>query len=328
MAETVTGSLPPVGGDTCPACGSAEAGLMFYAGDRLYATTPKRFAVIECQTCRLIRLSPRPAPSERPGHYPEDYWHVPEGEFGGHVLEAGSRLLLRDHVRFVERALERARVKGPVIDVGCGGGLFLKVLRERGHQGIGLDFALSAARAAWEFNEVPTVCGTLTSAPWRDGSAAAVTMFHVLQHLYEPASYLEAAHRLLQPGGCLIVQVPNAASWQFLLLGEDWRGLDVPRHIWNFRVRDLEILLDRSGFEVVRTKHFCLRDNAAFLATSLAPGLDPAVRRIRGVAETKGWKIVKDGLYAALTLLSLPLAIVEAACFAGGTVMVEARKKP
>ena len=58
---------------------------------------------------------------------------------------------------------------------------------------------------------------------------AAITMFHVLEHLYEPASYLDAAHKLLRPDGRLVVQVPNAACWQFLLFGERWNGIDVPR---------------------------------------------------------------------------------------------------
>lgn len=48
------------------------------------------------------------------------------------------------------------------------------------------------------------------------------------------------AHELLDPAGRLVVQVPNAASWQFLMFGEHWNGVDVPRHLWNFRVTDLE----------------------------------------------------------------------------------------
>ncbi len=108
-------------------------------------------------------------------------------------------------------------------------------------------------------------------------------MFHVLEHLYEPHAYMEAAHELLRPDGRLVIQVPNAASWQFLLLGENWSGLDVPRHLLTFRASDLEVLLDRCGFEAVRYKYFSLRDNPAGLATSLAPWLDPMARRVRGV---------------------------------------------
>jgi SAM-dependent methyltransferase len=237
------------------------------------------------------------------------------------------RFVLRDHVHFVTSALESCGEKGPVLDVGCGGGLFLRMLAERGWPVLGLDFSLGAAAVAWRSNGVPAVCGTLSRPPLPNGSCAAITMFHVLEHLFDPVAYLEAARDLLLPGGRLVVQVPNAACWQCLLLGENWSGIDVPRHLINFRARDLEILLDRCGFQVLRTKYFSLRDNPAGLATSLAPGLDPMARRVRRVSESSRRKLAKDLAYLALVLASLPFTMIEAACRSGSTVMIEARKK-
>ncbi len=214
------------------------------------------------------------------------------------------------------------------MDVGCGGGLFLEMLRERCRRPVaGLDFSLDAAHVAWRRSGVPAVCATLSRAPFAPGGCAAITMFHVLEHLYDPASYLDAAHQLLRPEGRLILQVPNAACWQFLLFGERWNGIDVPRHLIDFRLSDIETLLDHCGFEMVRTKHFSLRDNPAGMATSLAPLLDPMARRLREIRETPGRRLWKDLLYAALVASCLPFTILEAACRAGSTVMVEARKK-
>lgn len=317
---------PPV--ETCPACGNHETRLLFRASDRLYQMTEQEFQVVECRSCRLMRLSPRPNPAELRHYYPEGYWHVPGagGRFST-LIEKYRRLVLRDHVRFVERAIKSSGAEGMVLDVGCGGGLFLKLMRDDGRQGIGLDFSLSAAGVAWEQNAVPATCASLANAPFADGSCAAITMFHVLEHLYDPASYLVASHHLLGENGRLVVQVPNAACWQFLVLGERWRGLEVPRHLWNFRTSDLEILLDRCGFEVIRAKHFSLRDNAACLATSIAPALDPTVRKVRGVEETPHEAMGKDLAYFGLVLASLPFALLESACGAGSTVIVEARKK-
>ena len=152
-------------------------------------------------------------------------------------------------------------------------------------------------------------------------------MFHVLEHLYDPASYLQAAHSLLRPNGRLVIQVPNAACWQFLMLGESWNGIDVPRHLVNFREKDIVALLQACGFEVLRKKYFSLRDNPAGLATSVAPGLDPMARHVRGVQETPGMKLAKDMAYFGLVLAALPITAFEAACGAGSTIMIEARKK-
>jgi SAM-dependent methyltransferase len=235
--------------------------------------------------------------------------------------------VLRDHVRFVVRALAESGARGPVLDVGCGGGLFLRMLRDHGYFGIGLDSSAGAASVAWKQNGVPVLLGSLEEAPLRAGSCAAVTMFHVLEHLYDVRPYLRAARSLLAPGGRLIVQVPNAGCWQYRLLGKAWNGLDVPRHLYDFRAADLEALLCGCGFEVLRQKHFSLRDNPAGMASSLAPALDPMARRVRRVAETPAGKLMKDLLYFAIVAAALPFTVLEAACGAGSTIMLEARPR-
>ena len=315
--------------ERCLACGCTQVRTLFSGTDRLYRTTRKAFLVVECRQCRLLRLYPSPAPAELRTYYPETYWYAPSAgsDQADEFAEAYRRFVLRDHIAFARRALKDSGEPGPILDVGCGGGLFLRMMRPEGRPVMGLDFSLDAGSVAWRTNHVPVVCSSLASAPFPDSSFALVTMYHVLEHLSNPASYLEEAHRLLKPGGRLIVQVPNAACWQFLLFGELWSGLDVPRHLVNFKAKDLDALLDRCGFEVLRHKYFSLRDNPAGLATTLIPSLDPMARRIRGAKEKPGWKLAKDLIYFGLVLACVPFTLLEAACAAGSTVMVEARKK-
>jgi hypothetical protein len=70
-----------------------------------------------------------------------------------------------------------------------------------------------------------------------------------------------------------------------------------------------------------------LRDNPAGFASSIAPALDPMARRVRKVSETPAMKLVKDVLYFGILLAALPFTLFEAACGAGSTIMLEARKK-
>jgi hypothetical protein len=102
--------------------------------------------------------------------------------------------------------------------------------------------------------------------------------------------------------------------------------VDAPRHLTDFRARDLEALLAAAGFEVLRRKYFSLRDNPAGLATSLAPTLDPMARRVRGVQETPPARMLKDLAHFMLIAAAIPFTLLEAACHAGSTVMIEARK--
>ena len=311
----------------CPGCGDPGVRTLFRARDRLYRTTDKNFLVVECKNCRLIRLEPRPTLQELALYYPDEYWYAPQADAASQMEEAYRRFVLRDHVNFVMRAVQDSGEKGLLVDVGCGGGLLLRMLRERGLPVLGLETSLPAATSAWKRNGVAVVCGDLSRSPIERGSCAAVTMFHVLEHLHDPVSYLRSARDLLVPGGRLVVQVPNASCWQFLMFGDHWNGVDVPRHLVNYRERDLESLLDYCGFQVVRRKHFSLRDNPAGFASSIAPGLDPMARRVRKLRESTGVKLLKDFLYFGIVLASLPFTLFEAACGAGSTIMVEARKK-
>ena len=315
-------------GMVCLVCGCTQFRRMFAATDRLYGATEREFQVVACEGCGLMRLAPQPAPEELTHYYPRNYWYAPDASLAARLEQRYRRLVLRDHVRFVSRALIECGESGPLLDVGCGGALLPRMLRERGHSAVGLDSSPEAAALAWNTNGVPVVCGDLTQAPLPPGTCAAVTMFHVLEHLYDPRAYLESARELLQPNGRLIVQVPNAASWQFRLLGPRWNGVDVPRHLTNFRARDLEMLLSATGFTVLRRKYFSWRDNPAGLASSLAPTLDPMARRVRGLRESPGGKLLRDLAYFSLLVAAVPFTLLEAAGHAGSTIMIEAAKKP
>jgi len=311
----------------CLVCGSVGFTPVFQGSDRLYHTTTKQFAVVRCGQCGLLRLDPQPAPEELGRYYPDNYWFAPDASAASRLEEAYRRLVLRDHVQFVAHALGSSTARGPLLDVGCGGGLFLGLMRERGFSVVGLDNSREAAGIAWRRQRIPAVVGDLERVPLRAGSLAALTMFHVMEHLYDPCAYLRAARELLAPDGRLVVQVPNAASWQARLLGRAWNGADVPRHLFDFRDGDMVKILEGAGFEVLRRKYFSLRDNPAGLASSVAPALDPMARRVRRVAESGGARLAKDFAYFALVVASIPFAVAEAAFRAGSTVMIEARPR-
>jgi SAM-dependent methyltransferase len=311
----------------CPICGGAQTVPIFSGSDRLYHTTTDEFTVVRCAHCGMSRLEPRPSREALRRYYPENYWFAPDPSAASRMEEAYRRMVLRDHVQFVSRALAGSKARGPLLDVGCGGGLFLGMMRERGVRVVGLDFSREAAAVAWSRQQAPAVVADFERAPFRPRSLAAITMFHVVEHLYDACAYLVMARELLAPDGRLIVQVPNAASGQARLLGHRWNGYDVPRHLFNYRDRDLEAVLARSGFEVVHRKYFSLRDNPAGLASSLAPDLDPMARRVRRVDESNGARLMKDLVYLGLVVGSLPFAILEALFRAGSSVMMEARAR-
>ena len=305
--------------DVCLLCGSSQSEPFVTGNDRLFGIAPGIYSLVECSGCGLVRLRPRPTPEQITSFYARNYWFA-----GGPLLELYRRTVLLDHVQFATATSNGDR--GTVLDVGCGGGLFLRMMKERGYDVLGLDFSAEAARIAREQNAVRVLVGDLPEVPIEPASCALITMFHVVEHLLDPIAYLRAAARLLRPGGRLIIQVPDRDCWEAVLLGSRWTGLDIPRHIHVFRSCDLKRLVESCGFEIVREKHFSLRDHPAGLATGLAPHLDPVVRSIRGIDSGTTARLLKDFAYLGLTLFALPITLLEALFRKGSSVTIEARR--
>jgi len=103
----------------------------------------------------------------------------------------------------------------------------------------------------------------------RDNSQDICTLFHVIEHLYHPMRVLHEAHRVLKPGGKLLITTDNGGMLNIFqniisnygyifepvettaaMTVHDWRG-----HVRFFTDRDLNVMLERAGFRVA-TFHF------------------------------------------------------------------------
>jgi SAM-dependent methyltransferase len=103
--------------------------------------------------------------------------------------------------------------------------------------------------------------------PFRDGAVDVVSLINVLDHTPQPLATLREAHRVLPPGGHLVIRIPNAAfhrPWIRLLssLGPliRWRGWDrYPiLHLFALTAGGLRSLVDRAGFHVLTIRNSSL----------------------------------------------------------------------
>jgi SAM-dependent methyltransferase len=143
---------------------------------------------------------------------------------------------------------------GRLLDVGCGKGRFLAAARDAGWRVLGIEFAPESAAAARKAHAVDVISGDFLTAPL-EGGFDVITMWHVLEHLPDPAAALVKAAGLLRPGGRLVVSVPNNESLQARLGGEDWFHLDLPRHMFHFGPRSLAAMASSAGLRVERIGH-------------------------------------------------------------------------
>ena len=78
-----------------------------------------------------------------------------------------------------------------------------------------------------------------------------ITMWHFLEHDYDPCRSLEHARNALRPGGRLIVEVPRLDSLSFRMFGSRWPGLQAPQHTALYDRAHLIQVMERAGFEVI-----------------------------------------------------------------------------
>lgn len=315
----------------CPVCLNPATAPAISGTDLLFETTSRTFTLDSCPACHCLFLNPMPGNDEIAGFYPTQYWWNTARRGTLKTLESVyRRIALHDHVSFITKAAAN-RIGVDLLDVGCGSGTLLGLLKQRGFRGMGVDFSAEAAKVAEAENGVRVVVGSLGEAAFPDQSFDVVTLFHVMEHVTNPREVLAEVFRILRPNGAIVLQVPNIDSWQFKLFGAKWYGLDIPRHVIDYSKDAILRLLTNSGFVVQRIRHFNLRDNAPALVSSLFPSLDPVSRSVRhrkrNIHESAPAAWSRHLLYLFLVICAYPLAILESAFGHGATVMIEAHRK-
>jgi SAM-dependent methyltransferase len=141
-----------------------------------------------------------------------------------------------------------------LLDVGCGFGGFVGLMRGRGWDAEGVDPSLSVVQSALRAGRTVR-WGTLEEFPADRGPYDAITMFYVLEHLADPMGALRKVFALLAPGGTLVVRVPHTTPIVRLLapVGFGRELYDLPFHLYDFAPAVLQEMLGRIGFTEIHT---------------------------------------------------------------------------
>lgn len=230
LQETIVGS------EDCPVC-KADSGQPLYTEVR-DPITLDAFRIVICSTCGVAYTSPRPLSVDR--YYPRRY-----RAYGSYV----SRVLSTFYDLRVSRWARLKPEGGSVLEVGCGPGLMLAAFHRRGWQVLGIERNEPAAEAARRAVKVNIVSTPVEALPV-NARFDLIIIFHVLEHIREPVELLRQCAKRLAPGGRVIVNVPNLASWQSRFAGPKWMNLDAPRHLIHFTPDTLGGTLERAGLSL------------------------------------------------------------------------------
>jgi SAM-dependent methyltransferase len=188
-------------------------------------------------------------PRRDTGLYGKDYWLGHQRDRG--LPDVTERVRTDPSERCVfwlERLLEHARPPGRALEIGCGHGAFVSLLREVGFDAIGMELSPWVVEFARTTFGVPVRQGTLETVDLEPG-LSCIAAFDVLEHLADPLAMVSRCARLLAPDGVLLLQTPRYRGE-----GPDWAMFQPDEHIYLFSDASARDLLVRAGFHDVEIR--------------------------------------------------------------------------
>lgn len=282
----------------CYLCGNEGKLLYQSVKDRLFGA-PGEWNLKKCTNpeCGLVWLDPMPLEEDIGKAYQTYYTHQDTSHIPDTVLRRFYRLIkegylankygyLNSKVATWQRLLSLLMYFDPsrcanldfsvmylpsqpnasLLEVGCGGGRMLKIMKDLGWNVEGVDFDPSAVENA-KSKGLCVNCGTLSSQGYPDNNFDVITMSHLIEHIHEPLKLLDECYRILKPGGKLVIVTPNIKALGHTYFKESWLHLDPPRHLHIFTPNSLENLTKKAGFSTTN-RLTAIRDaNGLFLAS-------------------------------------------------------------
>ncbi len=217
-------------------------------GIKDYSVSGESYDLIYEPKYEMFYTSPKPEESKLDRYYDtEDY-----------ISHTDSKSSLKDKVyQFVKGVMLRRKLmiiekynkKGDLLDLGAGTGDFLIEAKKKGWLIDGVEpsakaVALASQKGIFLKNDIHQI----------NNKFDVITMWHVLEHVYNLNDYLSFLKKKLAEHGTLFIAVPNFKSYDAEYYGKFWAAYDVPRHLYHFSKRSVEKLFAEHGLEVIKIR--------------------------------------------------------------------------
>lgn len=236
----------------CPLCGSASIRDVLQVKD--YTVSGEVFGITECSSCSLRFTRDVPgADTIAPYYKSEDYISHTDTAKGliNSLYHAVRKRTIKQKRKLIEKTT--GLKTGKLLDVGSGTGAFLNGMNQYGWEATGLEPDADARAAAKKiYNLDLTDAARFYQLP--AGHFDAITLWHVLEHVHDLAKYILQLKALLNNHGKLFIAVPNYTSKDAVIYKEHWAAYDVPRHLYHFSPKAMQLLMEKNGLKVLQYK--------------------------------------------------------------------------
>lgn len=225
----------------CECCGSARHAPV---------ATKRGWKLRRCNDCGIVFVWPQPTQLELEALYRKEAGYFATAQTDLTSVPAESARWLHDAIA------KHGISSGNLLDLGCANGSLMYAMRGLGWETSGVDVNGDAVEIARKHGLDARV-GTLESARFDDNTFDVVYLGDVIEHVPSPGAVCQEIHRVLRPGGLVVMRTPNAAcGFASLTLsassitGSSWAHSEAPYHLHEFTPRGLARLLESIGFDI------------------------------------------------------------------------------
>ena len=235
----------------------------FICGSTKYKFIAKIYGYnyVQCLDCSLIYINNPPTKTEIEGVYSSPSYDNMTNQLYANPLIYPYRLenIAKPKVKFIESIVKR---RGKWFDIGCGTGEILYVARELGWEVKGVETNAKAVKFSKEKYELDVEESLITksNASKYLSDSTVVSLFGVLEHLFEPANLISLISNASQTGSYLVIEVPHYPSIscfsQIVFPQSVNRIMSPPLHLMIFTLESLERLLNDNGYKIMNVWYF------------------------------------------------------------------------
>ncbi len=230
----------------CPSCGSSSVFPALSAKD--HTVTHEIFEIWHCDDC-TNRFTQGMPDADSIGTYYQSASYVSHSDTQKGFINRLYHLVRNYTLGSKKKLVQKfsGKKSGSLLDVGAGTGSFANTMQEAGWEVTGLEpdnTARANAEQKYGLKLIPP--GLLFEL--EEAQFDVITLWHVLEHVHDLHGYLARFQHLLKPGGRLLIAVPNYTSYDARYYKNCWAAYDVPRHLYHFSPKGMELLARKKSF--------------------------------------------------------------------------------
>ena len=230
----------------CPICKSKKQNTFLKSRD--YSVSKKDFTIVKCIDCKFLFTNPRPEERDMGDYYISDNYISHTNNKKG-LFNYLYQIVRKYAIVTKTKLLINTSATRNHLDIGCGTGEFINSCVKRNINCIGIEPSRIAREKAINNYKLNVKADTNLNQ-FKNNSFDSVSMWHVLEHIYDINNTISCLKNIIREEGTLIVAVPNHKSLDAKIYKKYWAAWDLPIHLNHFSPLTINRLLKNHGFKL------------------------------------------------------------------------------